>query len=70
MFTNGSGSNNGGNYARGKFGGDISYGKGDPYIGIVEFPVKHPEQLKTPMDVYNYLSKMIDVSEYIRNNYG
>jgi len=67
VHSNGSGSNEGGNWARGKFGGGIGYGQPTPYVASAEFPIRHPENLKTPMDVYNYLSKIIDVREYLYN---
>lgn len=70
-LTNGSVSNKGGNFAQRPFGGSSrpqDYGKDNPYLVIVQFPIKNPKTLKTPMDVYNYVGKLIDVAEPIRGD--
>ena len=68
-LTNGSVSNKGGNFAQRPFGGAYKpdvYGKNNPYLVIVQFPIKNKQNLKTPMDVYNYVGKLIDITEPIK----
>lgn len=70
-LTNGSVSNKGGNFAQRPFGGSghpSTYGKSNPYLVIVQFPIKNKQNLKTPMDVYNYVGKLIDVTEPIKSD--
>lgn len=57
LHSNSSYDNFGGNHGRRDFGGGREFGGDDGYLIAVQFPIKHIENIKKPLDVYNTIGK-------------